>query len=1139
MELLPADKLATGEYTFYEVQAAFNQYWEGRPIERGKGWKQFKRWEAFMEPRVYPTGEFHHRATWEAYKSESQRPQATGSEATWEHIGPFVTPLNIQSNERRGMGRVNYAISHPDDANTIFVCAPAGGLWKSTDGGQSWMTTTDQLASIGSTHVAFHPDDPQTIFLATGDRFADDTYSIGVLKSTDGGLTWSETPFNYTVQDQEQVARILIDPEDADHIILATSAGIYNSTDGLQTATRVTTGDFYDMEWKPGSNNVIYASTYSWSGGKVFKSTNGGSSFTELTLPGSGRRRIALAVTPADPDVVYALASQSDNGLQGVYRSDDSGTTWTQVADGSPNLLGWSENGNDAGGQGWYDLSIAASPTDEDVVLVGGVNIWRSLDGGESWELNAHWYGGGGKPYVHADQHSLEFTPAGRLYNGNDGGFYISDSNGDAWTDMSDGLHILQIYRMGNSPQDPLLNTTGAQDNGTMKTDGFIWEAILGGDGMETFISWADPNTMVASLYYGDLNRSTNGGRTWSDITPPTEGNWVTPYVQDPVNPDRIYIGTTDIYRSNDLGDNWTNISTGLPVGSFDALAVAPTNNDFIYASSGSSLYATTVGGGSSSNWTNRSLPGGGFVTYIAVDPEDERHVMATISGYTSGQKVYRSINGGQSWTNYSTGLPNVPANCVVIQKSSNGAAYVGTDWGVYVRNNSMDQWELYNAGLPNVIVNELEINYTDYTIRAATYGRGLWKSDLYFDQTTPPLAQFTASTTQACSDGTVVTFEDASFGNINSYAWDFGANATPQAAEGPGPHEVSFSGSGFQTISLTVSGDAGESTAEEDDLLEIVDALQVAIYTPTTEFCRGSEATLYASGAEDYAWTASQGDAPAGEATVTVAPQVPTTYTVTGTTGACQGQAQVELEVNFASNDAIAEAQMVTVGVVFAASNSCASAQDGEPVPPTTNCTGPMSWCAEGGVQASVWYRFEAPATGSVNILTQGFDCQIALYDAESAEALLAGDYTLLGANDDLSASNHNARLSAIEDLTPGKVYWLQLDGSAGGEQGSTNVMIQQNGTVGLSNPEEQASFSIVPNPNTGMFELRFAQDFDKAVTIKIFNLAGQVVWQNQVASLGQNDVFNIDLSGKGSGLYLVELSSGSELHRSKVVVE
>jgi photosystem II stability/assembly factor-like uncharacterized protein len=397
----------------------------------------------------------------------------------------------------------------------------------------------------------------------------------------------------------------------------------------------------------------------------------------------------------------------------------------------NPNIMNGDEFGSGDGGQGWYSMDLAVSPTDPNEVRVGGVNLWKSTDGGATFQLEAHWFGANGI-YVHADHHRLEYHPiTGQFYSGNDGGLYKRSYFFDGYQCVSSQMSITQFYRLGLSQLDPALLMAGAQDNGTLRWKENLWSAVAGGDGMECFYHYEDVDIAYASYQRGALLKSTNGGNSFSEVELPSAGSWVTPFMMDPNDPQVLYAPLSNrVYRSDDAGGSWYDISPTLTTfnsGPLIAFDVSQSNTEFLVAAASSRISITKDLGGSWQNITS-GLPTNN-ITYVAFDPFNENIVWVTLSGYSEGRKVFRSLDAGENWENMSLNLPNLPVNCIEIERSSTGGVYVGTDVGVYYWDSEQTEWIPFMTGLPNVIVNELEILESENIIRAATYGRGLWES--------------------------------------------------------------------------------------------------------------------------------------------------------------------------------------------------------------------------------------------------------------------------------------------------------------------------------------------------------------------------------------------------------------------------
>lgn len=809
---------------FYETQEAFESYWAGKTIEKGKGYKVFKRWENHMAPRVYPSGNitlpsqnYTNYKQWETDLAAAGIPKSTNG--NWQIIGPIGKPSG------GGAGRLNFIRFDPTNSNTIWVGAPDGGLWKTTNGGTSWTTNTDQLTVIGCSDVAIDPTNSQTMYLGTGDSDGDDTYSIGLLKSTDGGATWNTTGLTWAVNQGRTIGRVLINPTNTQIIMVFSNAGIFRSTNGGTTFTTAT-GSFAcsDAEFKPGDPNIVYAS-----GGSFRKSTNGGTTWTAVTLPLTGIARLSITVTASNSNYVYLLASStSDSGFKGLMRSSDSGTSFTTRST-TPNVLGW-DNGNDSGGQGWYDLAIAASPTNAEEIIIGGINQWKSTNGGTSWTLQTHWYGGYQKPLVHADIHDIQYLPGSgtTIFSANDGGFFKTTNGGTGWTDFSSNLAIAQQYRFSISALSANIILAGHQDNGTNRTNNLTsWTEVGGGDGMDCLIDRTNNNRQISSVYYGDYSRTLTGATNFADITDPTgQGAWVSPIRQDPVDANIAYsAGRTTLYKSSNIwatSVTWTTMGTPQGTGSIIELAVAPSNNQIIYClKTGSGGVSKSTNGGTS--FASCATPTtSAYPTWVAVSNTDPNVVFVTYSGYSAANKVFKSTTGGTSWTNISSGLPNVPVNCVVYHNGAAGGdgIYVGTDIGVYYRDNSTNGWIDFSQGLPNCEVSDLEIYYATGRLRAATFGRGTWDSDLYSSTPSTPVASFTANNTTICV-GQSVQFTNTSTGQPTSFNWTFtGGSPATSTAQNP---SVTYNTSGTYNVSLTVSNASGQNTSSQTGYITVI----------------------------------------------------------------------------------------------------------------------------------------------------------------------------------------------------------------------------------------------------------------------------------------------------------------------------
>jgi len=740
------DGKTPSELTLNDYKTAFDTYWapfdvkNGYYIENGVkqkayGWKQFQRWYWEMKPQVdHETSAFPKQTAQQVYDDyiKANPSQKQSKSANWSSLG-----TSSSNGGYAGVGRLNCIAFHPTDNNTYWVGAPAGGLWKTTNNGASWTCLTDDNDVLGISDIAIPSDyaTSQTIYIATGDKDGWDNRSIGVLKSTNAGTTWNTTGLQYVLSDGQMVNRLLIDPNNNQTLIASTSSGVYKTTNGgTSWSTQLTNTDFIDMEFKPSNFNVLYGST-KW--GEIYLSTDGGSSWSLVFDSGN---RIELAVSDANSNYVYAVVVNDNNGLLGIYKSTNSGTSYSQVFNGNTKgLLNWSTDGGGTNeGQGRYDLSLAVAPGDANTILVGGINTWKSTNGGSSWTLINHWYGGGGAQAVHADKHQLKFRSNGDLFECNDGGVYFSSNDGavGSWVDKTNGIVISQMYKLGVSQSVSDETITGLQDNGTKLRSGGVWADVKGGDGMDCLIDYTDVNIQYGSYVRGQISRTTNHWASNVDIEPSAAGvgAWVTPYIIDPVDHNTLYAGYADVWKTINKGNSWVKISTMNTSNKIRSMAIAPSNTSVLYVADLYHLWKTTSGG---SAWVDVTGPltNNSSITNIAIKDNDPNTVWVTLSGYNS-YNIYQTVDGGSNWTNISTGLPELPTYSVVqnTQITNEVHLYLATELGVYFKKGN-DNWIEYNVGLPNVSTRELEIYYdanpADSKLRLASWGRGLWESGL------------------------------------------------------------------------------------------------------------------------------------------------------------------------------------------------------------------------------------------------------------------------------------------------------------------------------------------------------------------------------------------------------------------------
>jgi PKD repeat protein len=710
---------------------------------------------------------------------------------------------------------------------TYWVGTPSGGVWVTYNDGQNWEVLTDENEILGVSEIVIPTDyeESKTIYIATGDRDFFDNNSIGVLKSTDEGNTWNATGLTFAVSEKKMANRLLLHPDNNNILLAATTVGVFKTIDGGVSWSKLSSYSFIDMEFKPGNPQILYGSSKS---GSIYRTTNGGTSWEKVI--DEPAKRVELAVSPANPEYVYAIMEADNHSLFGIYKSINGGGSFDQVYDGlleGNNILGWfRDESYEDGGQGHYDLAIAVSPNDENVVLIGGINTWRSEDAGASWAMSNYWYQVGSAE-VHADKHMLKYQGTDVVFECNDGGIYKSSLDGKilSWDDKTNGISNCQMYKLGVSQLNEQETVTGLQDCGTKLMVDTAWYDVNNGDGMECLLDYSNINIGYATHYNGQISLTTNHWGDLIDITPTGAGNgaWVTPFIIDPVSPSTLYAGYSQVWKTENRGYSWTKISN---IEGFKTkireMAICHSNNQVIWITDHYSLYKTTDGG---QNWDAvPSFPCSSRKSYIAIKNNDPNTVWVTIYGYGT-EKVFKTTDGGVSWEDVSAGLPPLPANTIVYNASvpDIDVIYVGTDVGVYQKAGNND-FVKYSNGLPNVKVTELEFYYGSTPslnkLRASTYGRGLWETPVS-SVLQAPKANFTA-TSKSIVKGNTVAFQNTSKNSPSAIKWYFnGGEPAISTEQNP---IITYNSAGNYPVSLIATNSLGSDSICMEGYISVYD---------------------------------------------------------------------------------------------------------------------------------------------------------------------------------------------------------------------------------------------------------------------------------------------------------------------------
>lgn len=703
-------------------------------------------------------------------------------------------------------GRTRALLIHPTTPSIMYAAGVAGGVWKTTNGGQSWTALNDLLPNLAVCSMAFDPTDSNVIYAGTGEGFfnSDMVRGAGIFKTTDAGATWAYLQSTAT-SDFYYVNDIVLSPNNNQRVYAATRTGVWLSVDGGANWSRslnplaldglTVLGGCLDLAIRTDrSTDFLFASCGNLAQATVYRNTDaaGAGAWTPV-LNESQLGRTSLAIAPSNQNIIYGLASSIESGnfsrgLLAVFRSDTSGdagswnaavrntnsTKLNTVLLSNPLAAFSSECGggtNSFLNQGWYDNAIAVDPINPDRVWVGGVDLFRSDDGGASWGLASYWWAPGSDAHLaHADQHLIVFHPQFNgttnrmMFVASDGGVFRTDdalatvATGSGapcdtsntrvvWSKLNNNYGVTEFYH-GLPYPNGATYFGGTQDNGTLRgTDATgvnAWSAVFGGDGGYVAIDPTNTDTFYVETTRLSIRKTTDGGAAYASVTAgitESSGNFmfINPFTMDPRAPQILWTGGRTLWRTSNAAASWTQASTQITTDrSVGAIAVAPTNSNFVLAgTSGGFIHRTGNGltSDSNTNWPGVQ-PRSGFVSWLAFDPLDPNVAYATYSTF-GGTHVWRSSDAGANWNGIdgvgATGIPDVPVHCIAVDPGNSQRLYVGTDVGVFVSLDGGATWARENTGFANVMTESLAVGSIgrNNVLFAFTHGRGVWRVPL------------------------------------------------------------------------------------------------------------------------------------------------------------------------------------------------------------------------------------------------------------------------------------------------------------------------------------------------------------------------------------------------------------------------
>ncbi len=742
--------------------------WLFRQPQGTRGWKWMARYENELLRRIDTTGsmppsEVLLNTAQNLDNLRKNNENARQKTSSWTPAGPYGNTTLF------GIGRVNCIAFHPKDSLTFYIGFGQGGIWKTTNGGESYSPLGDNLPILRISGITLDPNNPETLYISladfayigydlyTADRKRNTYYGIGVWKSTNGGKTWQQTGLkNQLSEGITSITRtIWVNPQNSKEVVVVGTKGIFKSFDGGDTwSNKVLDKMTSALVQHPTNSNILFASAVYVASTKqgeagIWKSEDAGNTWKALTT-GIGKttvQRVELAISPTNPNLIYAVSCDINNGFEGFYRSSDNGETWQKSAFRG-NLLSTAYSAT--GGQGFYDLCIMVHPTKPQTVYVGGLILNETTDAGNTWRQAT------GYTTIHPDQHAFGYNPLNKtIYLCNDGGVYAtkeiiaSTVANLSWKFVSKGVNATSCYRLGISADGNKI-LTGAQDNNMFlsQSEG-SWTSEFDGDGMEGAFS---KNYIYGSSQYGFISfyNLNEANKQQTAVFPPATNNdtgeWTTPFVINEKS-NQIIIAGGNIHKLEIAQDRsklntisnfkiygttrYPQVSTALAVPKSDANTIYIAKKATPLLKQSAELWRTINNGEFWENITN-DIYKDSYVTYLTVDDNFPDRVWATLSNFEEGKKVFYSSNGGKNWENISYNLPNLPANTIVYQTDNEtDILYVGMDIGVYYLVEGTKEWKPLMSNLPNVIVHELEINPISKKLYAATFGRGIWVTDL------------------------------------------------------------------------------------------------------------------------------------------------------------------------------------------------------------------------------------------------------------------------------------------------------------------------------------------------------------------------------------------------------------------------
>ncbi len=992
-------------------------------------------------------------------------------------------------------GRTRALMFDPNDSTykKVWAGGVSGGLWYNSDitsASSAWVAVNDFWDNIAISAIAFDPTNTQVMYVGTGEGWgAGSGRGAGIWKSTNGGQSWSHltatSNFHY-------VHDLVVRNENGNGVLYVALRNQYygsqwhgGSSQGLQRSTNGGTsfsqvlpnvpGQSYNYaagDLEIGADNTLWVGTrdasYGDGGGTILKSTNG-TSFSAV-YTNAAADRVELACAPSDANYVYAVI-ESGNVVDEIIRTTNKGINWsacTEPADADNGI----PNSDFSRGQAWYDLIAAVDPNNRESLIVGGVDLFRSTNGGSSWDQISKWSNNNNLfslncSMVHADQHAIEFRPgsSGTVIFGNDGGVFYSSNIASAATSSqiharNNGYNVTQFYACAIHPQaGNNYFLAGAQDNGSQQFNGIginNTTRVTGGDGAFCFIDQTDANYQITSYVYNNFWLSTNGGLSFPYprvLNDNSTGRFINPAdYDDQMN--ILYSARTSstVMRLKNITslptDDYISISGMSSMASH--LRVSPyttTSTTLFVGTEAGDLYKVTNADGSPSTTSIGSALPAGRISCVEIGAS-ENELLVTLSNYGITSVWYTS-NGGSSWVSKEGNLPDMPVRWALFNPNDRDEVILATEVGVWGTTNlaaSSPNWTASNSGLSNVRVDMLQIRDSDHEVIASTFGRGLFSSSGFNNQVLA--ADFSADITQSC-EGDTVTFSDLSSGTPTSWQWYFSpasvtyVNGTSSSSQNP---QVVFGGNGSYDVKLVISAASGTDSLSKQAYLQHLSAPQISFNSslPVANLCKTDVVSLSATPSGG-SWSG---------------PGVSGGQFIAAQAG--DGLHAVIYSVSYGSTCTVSDTFMLAVDIV---------------PKPTITRSGNTLTCNQAGYSYQ-WLKDGQPVNGG--------NGQSLLVSANGSYAVQIGTGSCFDVSDG----------STVND-------------------------------IGMEELKAELGFSLYPNPSQGLVQFSFNNPGSQPAHWALCDLSGKQLQQGQLSS-DPNSTAEADLSNLPAGIYLLKVVAG-----------